>query len=199
LRRSVVCAEELVFRQYAGLQEQLDQPHHLLVGHAAAQSSEKVVVRNLVKTALDVALDNPWIRQSAPPIVLVAFLRQGGSAEVLQSAMTASSGPKPVRDMPELRFEDMGSVFVEIPLSAKRATPWDHVWKRLEAASANLALGGETGWKNCAIEVRQALDAWRKIDGFDAKPSQVAKQKDKRLRLNDNMAGGCRDLAGSRR
>ena len=60
----------------------------------------------MVKTAFDVALDNPWVRQPAPPIVLIAFLRQGGSAEVLQSAMAASSGPKPVRDVPKLRFKD---------------------------------------------------------------------------------------------
>jgi hypothetical protein len=40
------------------------------------------------------------------------------------------------------------------------------------------------GWKNCVAEVRQALDAWRTIDGFAA-GSQAGKKKDKRQRLYD--------------
>src|ERR1700733_1263929 len=64
------------------------------------------MMRDLVETAFDVALDNPWIRQPAPSIVLIAFLRQGGSTEVLQSGVAVSSGPKPVGHMPKLRFED---------------------------------------------------------------------------------------------
>lgn len=78
----------------------------------------------------------------------------------------------------------MGSVLPEIPLAVTRQAPWDRVWARLDAASANLAQGGENGYKNCVSEIRQALDAWRKLDGFEA-GSQAGKQKDKRQRLHD--------------
>src|ERR1700733_13144917 len=64
------------------------------------------MMRDLVETAFDVALDNPWIRQPAPSIVPIPFLRQGGSTEVLQSGVAVLSGPKPVGPMPKLRFED---------------------------------------------------------------------------------------------
>jgi hypothetical protein len=83
LGSSVVCAEELILRQYAGFQEQPDQPRHPMITYARAYAIHKVVVRNMVETAFDIALDNPWIRQTAPPVILVAFLRQGRSSEVL--------------------------------------------------------------------------------------------------------------------
>lgn len=79
----------------------------------------------------------------------------------------------------------IGSVLVEIPLAANRAAPWDRVWARIDAAAANLAQGGESGSKNCVSEIRQALDAWRKIDGFEAGVSPAGKQKGKRERLHD--------------
>lgn len=78
----------------------------------------------------------------------------------------------------------MGSVLVEIPLATTRGAPWDSVWTRLDAASANLAQGGESGNKHCIIEARQALDAWRKIDGFET-ATTGGKQKDKGQRLRD--------------
>jgi hypothetical protein len=65
-----------------------------------------MVMRNMIEAAFDVTLDNPRVRQLAPPFVLIAFLRQGGSAEVLQCAVAATAGSKPVRNMPKLRFED---------------------------------------------------------------------------------------------
>ena len=79
----------------------------------------------------------------------------------------------------------MGRVLVEIPLAVTRTAPWDRVWARLDAASTNLAQGGEMGCKNCVNEVRQALDAWRKIEGFNAGSSRGGLQKDKRERLHD--------------
>jgi hypothetical protein len=78
----------------------------------------------------------------------------------------------------------VGSVLVEIPLAVTRQPPWDRVWARLDAAAANLALGGESGNKSCVNEVRQALDIWRKIDGFEA-GSKGGKGKDQRQRLYD--------------
>lgn len=79
----------------------------------------------------------------------------------------------------------MGSVLAEIPLAVTREAPWDRVWARLDAASANLAHGGESGSKNCVSEIRQALEAWRAIDGFNARLSPAERQKDKRQRLFD--------------
>jgi hypothetical protein len=78
----------------------------------------------------------------------------------------------------------MGSVLVEIPLAVTRDAPWDRVWARLDAASASLSQGGESGNKHCVIEVRQALDAWRKIDQFET-TTTGGKQKDKGQRLRD--------------
>jgi hypothetical protein len=77
----------------------------------------------------------------------------------------------------------VGSVLVEIPLAVTRQPPWDRVWARLDAATADLGQGGESGNKNCVHEVRQALDAWRKIDGIEA-GSKGGKEKDKRQRLH---------------
>lgn len=81
----------------------------------------------------------------------------------------------------------MGSVLVDIPLASDRGPPWDKVWKQLENAAANLRLGGEMGWKNCVTEVRQALDAWKAIEGFKG-ASQADRKKDKRQRLHDAAA-----------
>src|SRR5580704_8879300 len=60
----------------------------------------------MVEAAFDVALDNPRVWQPAPPFVLIAFLRQSASAEVLQRAVAATAGSEPVRNMPKLRLED---------------------------------------------------------------------------------------------
>ena len=61
---------------------------------------------DVVEAAFDIALDNPGIWHSAPSAILIALMRQGGTPEMLQSAMGAPSGSKPVGDMPELRLED---------------------------------------------------------------------------------------------
>lgn len=79
----------------------------------------------------------------------------------------------------------VGSVLVEIPLPVTRGEPWNRVWKALDNASRNLAQGGEMGCKNCVIEVRQALDAWRSIESFEAGGPQARKKQDKRQRLHD--------------
>jgi hypothetical protein len=79
----------------------------------------------------------------------------------------------------------VGSVLVEIPLAVTRAEPWNRVWKALDNAASNLAQGGEMGCKNCVIEVRQALDAWRSIESFEAAASQARRKLDKRQRLHD--------------
>jgi hypothetical protein len=60
----------------------------------------------MIETALNVAFYDPWIRHPVPPRVLVAFMRQGSSSDILQGAMRAPSGSKPVGDMPKLRLED---------------------------------------------------------------------------------------------
>jgi hypothetical protein len=77
----------------------------------------------------------------------------------------------------------LGSVLVEIPLTLERKPPWNSVWSRMNAASANLTHGGESGWKNCVGEVRQAIAAWRQIDEFQAGKNDP--KKDQRQRLHD--------------
>src|SRR5215831_13997806 len=54
LRRPSLSPDELIFRQNAGFQEPRDQSDHLPVGHACAQSVWKVVMTEIVETALDV-------------------------------------------------------------------------------------------------------------------------------------------------
>ena len=61
---------------------------------------------DIVETAFDVSLYHPGIRQPAPPTILIAFLRLDSHSDMLQGAMGAPSGPKPVRDIPKLRLED---------------------------------------------------------------------------------------------
>ena len=81
----------------------------------------------------------------------------------------------------------MGSVLVEIPLAVERADPWCSVWERIENASANLAQGGDMGYKNCVIQVRQAIEEWRNIDDFKAGSSKDKdrNKKNKEERLFD--------------
>jgi hypothetical protein len=84
----------------------------------------------------------------------------------------------------------IGSVLVEIPLAVERPGPWNQVWEHLKNASANLAQGGEVGWKHCASEVRQAIEVWRNIDDSFLKAASSegklkAKEKDKEQRLHD--------------
>ena len=75
----------------------------------------------------------------------------------------------------------MGNVLVDIPLAATRTAPWDRVWAQVGAAETCLARGGESGNKHCIIDIRQALDAWRKVDQFAA-ATAGGKQKSKRQR-----------------
>src|ERR1700686_67851 len=64
------------------------------------------MVIDVVKAALDIALDHPRIRQAVPAPILFPFMRLDGHPDVLQGAMRAPSGPKPIGDRPELRLED---------------------------------------------------------------------------------------------
>jgi hypothetical protein len=61
---------------------------------------------DMIKAAPDIALDDPLVGCPLAPAVFGLCHRSHGQANMLQSAMAASSGSEPVRDMPELRFED---------------------------------------------------------------------------------------------
>jgi hypothetical protein len=65
-----------------------------------------VVVTEVIEAAFDIPLDDPGVRQPAPPTVLIALMRQESHADMLQSGMGAPSGPEPVGNIPKLRFED---------------------------------------------------------------------------------------------
>src|ERR1700694_2493193 len=64
------------------------------------------MVVDVVKAALDVALAHPGIRQAIPAPILFPFMRLDGHPDVLQGAVRAPSGPKPIGDRPELCLED---------------------------------------------------------------------------------------------
>ena len=106
LRRAVVCAQELILRQNSGFQKLSDQPHDPPVGHACAQPIHEMVMVDVVETALYVAFNDPVVRHSVPSAILIPLSRLQGLPDMLQGAVRASAGTKPVRDRPELRLED---------------------------------------------------------------------------------------------
>lgn len=106
MRGAIVRTQELILRKNAGFQEQPDQPRHPLVGHASAYPVHQMVVVDVVEAALNVTLDDPVIRHALPPTVAPHFAGNCASTDVLQGAMRAPAGSKPVRDVPELRLED---------------------------------------------------------------------------------------------
>lgn len=61
---------------------------------------------DVVEAALDVPLNDPWIRQPGPVTIAVALARLDRRPDILQGAVRASSGPEPLGDPPELRLED---------------------------------------------------------------------------------------------
>jgi hypothetical protein len=64
------------------------------------------MVINMIEAALDIALDDPLIGCPTASAVFSLRHRSHGHAHMLQSAVAASSGSKPIGDMPELRFKD---------------------------------------------------------------------------------------------
>ncbi len=66
------------------------------------------------------------------------------------------------------------NVLVEVPLPGTAPTEWEEVWRALVEARNAFEQGQETGWSQCAVKVRHALELWREIepetmwDGFKA-------------------------------
>lgn len=73
---------------------------------ASAQLFHQVVMTDVIEAALNISLNDPIVWQVMPPSIRRASARENGSPDMLQSSVTASSATKPVRDTPELRFED---------------------------------------------------------------------------------------------
>ena len=102
----MLCRKQEAFRQNAGLQELRDQSRHLQIADASANPLHQLVVIDVVETALDVSFDDPLVGRPLAPAIFGLRSRSHGHADMLQGAVAASSGPKPVRDMPEARLED---------------------------------------------------------------------------------------------
>jgi len=62
------------------------------------------------------------------------------------------------------------NVLVEIPLPGCPSPDWDGVWEGLRNARDAFEQGGSTGWKNCIMGVRLALERWQKIEKEDRGP-----------------------------
>jgi hypothetical protein len=62
------------------------------------------------------------------------------------------------------------NVLVEVPLPGHRSPDWDGVWEGLRNARDAFEQGGSTGWKNCIMGVRLALERWQKIEKEDMGP-----------------------------
>lgn len=55
-------------------------------------------------------------------------------------------------------------ILLEVPLRSDAPTGWDGVWRALQDARSALDRGGETGWRDCVVAVRRALEEWGKIE-----------------------------------
>ena len=73
---------------------------------AGAHALHQLVVVDMVEAPLDVALDDPLIGRPLTAAVTGLGPRSHGHADMLQGAVTAPSGSKPVRDVPERCLED---------------------------------------------------------------------------------------------
>jgi hypothetical protein len=84
------------------------------------------------------------------------------------------------------------NVLVEIPLPVCPSSDWDGVWEGLRNARDAFEQGGSTGWKNCIMGVRLALERWQKIEkenmgpGWKAPSIQEREARTKKERF-DNL------------
>lgn len=56
------------------------------------------------------------------------------------------------------------NVLVEVPLPGIAPDGWNVVWQELVEARNAFEQGRETGWSQCVVKVRTALEAWKKIE-----------------------------------
>jgi len=96
----------LFFSQYSGFQEPYEQPIHPTVADTPPYALHQPVVIDVIETALDVSFDDPLVGHR----MSLAICRLGsgphGHADVFQSTVASSPGPKPVRYVPKLSLED---------------------------------------------------------------------------------------------
>jgi len=106
LRSAFVCRQQEAARQNTCLQELRDQPRHLAICDAGTHPLHQLVVIDVVEAALDVSFDDPLIGRPLASAICSLHTRTHAESDVLQGAVTASSGPKPLRHMPEACLED---------------------------------------------------------------------------------------------
>jgi hypothetical protein len=106
LRSAFVCRQHEAVRQNSNLQELRDQPRDLTIGDASANPLHQLVVIDVVEAALDVSFDDPLVGCPLASAIFCRCSRTHTHADMLQGAMAAPSGPKPVSHMPEASLED---------------------------------------------------------------------------------------------
>jgi hypothetical protein len=94
------------FFENSSAQELPHQFRHLQVADADANALHQQMVIDMIEAALDVALDDPLVRPPLASAVAGLRSRAYGHADMLQSAMASSSWAEPIRDVPEVRFEE---------------------------------------------------------------------------------------------
>jgi hypothetical protein len=62
------------------------------------------------------------------------------------------------------------AVLVEIPFQSDPPNGWEPIWQALRDARNSFDAGGSTGWKNCVVSVRHALENWQSIEKEDQGP-----------------------------
>src|SRR5271163_1196235 len=99
LGSAFVCRKQEAVRQNSGLQELRDQPRDLTIGDASTNPLHQLVVIDVVEAAPDISFDDPLVGRPLTPAILCRRPRSHAHPDMLQGAMAASSGPKPVRHM----------------------------------------------------------------------------------------------------
>lgn len=148
LGRAVVSGQKEAFCQHTGLQELPNHTRHPEIADTRANSLHQQVMINVIKAALDVALDDPLIRRALASAITGLRSRTYRHADMLQSPVTASSRSKPIRDVPERGLEDRLQQVLDRPLheavgdsgnaQGSELPRFTRLWNPLPAARARL-------------------------------------------------------------
>lgn len=145
------------------------------------------MVADLIKTPLDVAFDDPWVGHLVPKTIRFGPAWPDRHADVLQRAVTSSTGTKPVRDMPRPRLNDGFENLLdcaldhtvldggdaqgtELPWFSGLRNPFPTTWNRLVLPVPKLLADAfeEGGCPPSLPDAshRQPVDAWRPMSAI---------------------------------
>jgi hypothetical protein len=81
-----------------------------------------------------------------------------------------------------LRFNDI--VQLELPLASTPPGGFDGVWHQIRTAREVFLRGGPFAWESCAVSVRQALEAWERLEAGNREQRPEGTHATKRSRLH---------------